>query len=106
MDPEGETRVSARKFSPDKIPLKVGDKLPATFSFNMSFEYRGNSAAEAKDLLKNMTATFDFEAKETYARRSDGGSWVTYMSLEGATIHYTADWTITEIEGSVFKRDH
>ena len=106
VDPNGDYRVSAREFPPDKNFLKVGDKLPRSFPFNSSFEYSGNSAAEAQELLKSRTATFDFEAKKTYARRSDGGSMVTYMSLEGATIHYNADWIITEIEGSVFKRDH
>ena len=106
VDPENKYRVSARKFPPDKTPLKVGDKLPDTFPLNSNFEYRGNSRSEAQKLFKNRTHTFVFEAKEIYARPDVDGSMVTYISPKGAIIHYNTDWIITEIKGSVFKRHH
>ena len=110
-DHNGKYRVGrrlafGRGWPPDKTPLKIGDKLPDSFPADVNIEWSGNSLSEFEELLKNRTYNFVFEAKETEARFDIGGSIATYMSPEGATIHYNADRIITQIEGIVFKRHH
>ena len=106
VDPKGNRRVSAREWPPEKTPLKIGDKLPLSFPVNVNIKWTGNNLSEFESYLKNETYNFKFvfEAKETYARTDIGGSTITYISPTGATIHYNVDRIITDIEGSVFKR--
>lgn len=102
----GKHRAFRRGWPPDKTPLKLGDKLPDSFPIDMNIEWTGNSFSEFNEFLKNRTYNFVFEAKEIEARTDIGGSIVTYMSPEGATIHYNVDRIIIQIQGIVFKRHH
>ncbi len=99
----GKHRAFGRGWPPDKTSLKIGDKLPTSFPVDVNIEWTGNSIVEFKEFLKKQKLQFRFEAKKAVARTDTDGSIVTYMSPEGAAIHYNVDRIITQIEGTVLK---
>ncbi|MXV82925.1 hypothetical protein F4Z98_06070 [Candidatus Poribacteria bacterium] len=56
----GKQRAFGKGWPPDKTPLKIGDKLPFSFSANDNIKWTGNrnNLSEFEDLLKNRTYHF------------------------------------------------
>lgn len=110
-DHNGKLRVGRNSalgygWPPAQTPLKVGDKLLGSFSFENSFQWTGQNLSDFEAFIKNRTYYFVLEAKKPYNITDATGSTITYKSSEGATIHYNADKIITQIEGTVLKRHH
>ena len=106
VDQNEKRRVIAWQLPPEKTLLKVGDKLTYLFPRGAT----GKIHPVPKEKNDNV---FVFEAKQTSVHPhtidsmyADKFLCSTYMSLEGATISYNHDWIVTNIEGTVYRRNH
>ena len=106
VDLNEKRRVIAWQLPPEKTLLKVGDKLTYLFPLNAT----GKIIPPPKEKKDNVSV---FKAKQTIVHPNiidsmgeDTFMCSTYMSLEGATVSYNHDWIVTNIEGTVFRRNH